>query len=43
MTTHYATHCPLCGREAEEEAEPYQESIECPEHGTLHVEVWESE
>lgn len=40
MPTDYASHCPLCGEELAEEAEPYDTLVECPECGNLDVEVW---
>ena len=36
----YATHCPLCGRELVEPAEPYRTRVTCPEHGRIQVDVY---
>lgn len=36
----YATHCPLCGSELAERAEPYSTRVTCPRHGRLQVDVY---
>lgn len=41
--TEYATHCPLCGEELDDAAEPYRTRVTCPEHGRIQVDVYRVE